>query len=121
MESVYDSSGAEQQIRVAGYPLHFVALVRACIHLYSEEVTMNWNNWVRQIHRWLSIAFTVAILVNFIAVAQKSYTVWVGLLALVPMALLLISGLYLFILPYATKWRSRRSPRAAETPPIVSG
>jgi hypothetical protein len=25
-----------------------------------------WNKWVRQIHRWLSIAFTVTVIANFI-------------------------------------------------------
>ena len=33
-------------------------------------------------------------------------SVWVGLLALLPLALLLFTGLYLFVLPYATRWRS---------------
>ena len=69
---------------------------------------MNWNKWVRQSHRCLSIAFTVAVIVNIVAVVQKKYTFWVGLLALVPLALLLFTGLYLFVLPYATKWRSGR-------------
>jgi hypothetical protein len=32
----------------------------------------------------------------------------VGLLALIPLALLLLTGLYLFVLPYTTKWRSGR-------------
>ena len=67
---------------------------------------MNWNKWVRQTHRWLSIAFTVAVIVNSVAVAQKKYTSRVGLLALLPLALLLFTGLYLFVLPYATKWGS---------------
>jgi heme A synthase len=69
---------------------------------------LNWNKWVRQTHRWLSIAFTVAVIVNIVAVGQKKYTVWVGLLALLPLALLLFTGLYLFVLPYATRWRSGR-------------
>jgi heme A synthase len=69
---------------------------------------LNWNKWVRQTHRWLSIAFTVAVIVNFVAVAQKKYTGWVGLLALLPLALLLLTGLYLFVLPYASKWESGR-------------
>ena len=69
---------------------------------------MNWNKWVRQTHRWLSIAFTVGVIVNFVAVAQKKYTVWVGLLALVPLILQLVTAWYLFVLPYATKWRSGR-------------
>jgi hypothetical protein len=58
---------------------------------------MNWNKWVRQTRRWLSIAFTVGVIVNTVAVVQKKYTVWVGLLALLP-----------FVLPYATKLRSGR-------------
>ncbi len=69
---------------------------------------MNWNKWVRQIHRWLSIAFTAAVSVNIVAVAQKKYSAWVGLLAVLPLALLLFTGLYLFVLPYATKWGSGR-------------
>jgi hypothetical protein len=69
---------------------------------------LNWNTWIRQTHRWVSIAFTVGVIVNFVAVVQKKYTVWVGLLALLPLALLLFTGLYLFVLPYATKWRSGR-------------
>jgi hypothetical protein len=67
---------------------------------------MNWNKWVRQTHRWLSIAFTVAVIVNGIAVAQKKYTASLGLLAVLPLALQFFTGLYLFVLPYAAKWRS---------------
>ena len=37
---------------------------------------------------------------------QGNYTSRVGLLAVFPLALLLLTGLYLFVLPYATKWRS---------------
>ena len=73
-----------------------------------EEVPLNWNKWVRETHRWLSIAFTVAVIVNIVAVLQKKYSVWVGLLALLPLASLLLTGLYLFVLPYATKWGSGR-------------
>jgi hypothetical protein len=67
---------------------------------------LNWNNWVRQIHRWLSIAFTVAVTVNIVALVREEQAVWVGLLALLPLALLLFTGLYLFVLPYAAKWRN---------------
>jgi L-asparagine transporter-like permease len=67
---------------------------------------LNWNKWVRQTHRWLCIAFTVAVIVNIVAVEQKKYTFWVGLLALLPLVLLMFTGLYMFVLPYATKWRS---------------
>ena len=69
---------------------------------------MNWNNWIRQIHRWLSIAFTLAVIVNTIALLQQAQAVWIGLLALFPLVLLMLSGVYLFALPYAGRWRSAR-------------
>ncbi len=69
---------------------------------------MNWNKWVRQLHRWASIAFTLAVIVNIVAVLERRYTSNVGLLAVFPLALQFLSGMYLFVLPYATKWRSRR-------------
>jgi len=67
---------------------------------------MNWNKWIRQTHRWLSIAFTLAVIVNIVAVVRGKYTPSVGLLAVFPLALQFFTGLYLFALPYATKWRS---------------
>jgi len=66
---------------------------------------MNWSKWVRQAHRWLSIAFTLAAIANIVALVQQKQAVWVGLLALFPLIVLLLTGLYLFALPYATKWR----------------
>jgi hypothetical protein len=69
---------------------------------------LNWNNSVRQLHRWLSIAFTAAVIVNIVAMVQEKSAVWVGLLALLPLALLLLTGLYLFVLRYAARWRSER-------------
>ena len=67
---------------------------------------MNWNHWIRQIHRWLSIAFTVV--VTFVALRQEKPPVGVNFLALPSLFLLLFTGLFLFVLPYATKWRSGR-------------
>ena len=69
---------------------------------------MNWNKWIRQTHRWASMAFTVAVIINIVVIAQKKYTNSVGLLAVAPLALQFFTGLYLFVLPYATKWRSAR-------------
>ena len=72
---------------------------------------MNWSKWVRQTHRWLSIAFTVGVIVNVVAVVHAEYTVWVGLLALLPLALLLFTGLYLFVLPYCRQVGQRATHR----------
>jgi len=68
---------------------------------------LNWNYWIRQIHRWLSIAFTVGLIVNTIAVRRGKYSAATGLLALIPLFALLFTGLYLFALPYVAKWQKR--------------
>jgi heme A synthase len=70
---------------------------------------MNWNRWVRQSHRWLSIMFTAIVAAIFISMAiGKEPASWVYFLPLLPLALLTLSGLYMFFLPYAAKWRSGR-------------
>jgi len=73
---------------------------------------VNWNVWIRQIHRWMSIVFTVTVIANFIALAQGGGMPppWVTYSPLLPLALLLFSGLYLFVLPYVTRrFRGRRA------------
>ena len=67
---------------------------------------MNWNQWIRQIHRWLSVVFTVTVIVCFVAIAQEDPAQWIFYTPLPPLFLLLFTGLYLFALPYVTKWRS---------------
>jgi hypothetical protein len=71
---------------------------------------MNWNTWIRQTHRWLSIVFTVTVIANFIAMAQGDGMPppWITYSPLPPLFLLLFSGLYMFVLPYAIKWRGTR-------------
>ncbi|MEQ1570519.1 MAG: hypothetical protein ABMA64_33110 [Myxococcota bacterium] len=63
----------------------------------------NWN--VRQLHRWLSVAFTLAVLANFGAMTLPTYPMWVGYAALLPLWLLLFTGLWLFVQPYVIRWR----------------
>lgn len=73
---------------------------------------MNWNKWIRQVHRWLSIAFTVTVIANFIALARgggKMPPPWVTYSPLLPLGLLLFTGLYMFVLPYVAKGRGGRS------------
>ena len=61
------------------------------------------NKWVRQIHRWLSITFTLFVIANFIVLGKDKIAFWVGVLTLVPLALLMFTGLYLFVLPYVAR------------------
>jgi heme A synthase len=65
------------------------------------------NKWIRQVHRWLSIAFTVAVIANVVVMVLEKQAVWVGLLALFPLILLMLTGLYMFALPYAAKLRAQ--------------
>jgi hypothetical protein len=70
---------------------------------------VNWSNWIRQIHRWLSIILLAAVAGIFIAQgAGEKPAQWVYLTPLLPLALLALTGLYMFVLPYAVKWRGSR-------------
>jgi hypothetical protein len=67
---------------------------------------MNWNKCIRQSHRWVAIAFTVTVIANFIALAQSSGAmppVWLTYSPPLPLALLLLPGPYMFVLPHVRK------------------
>ena len=69
---------------------------------------MNWNSWIRQVHRWVAIVFTMTVIANFVVMALRGGMAppWITYAPLLPLALLLFTGLYLFVLPYAARWRS---------------
>lgn len=70
---------------------------------------MNWNKLIRQSHRWLSIVFTATVIANFVALAQAGGAMpppWITYSPLPPLALMLLTGLCLFALPYIAKRRS---------------
>lgn len=68
---------------------------------------MTFSRWIRQLHRWLSMAFTFGVVAYIVVMQRVTPPAWVGLFALVPLVLLLLSGLFLFVLPY-----TRRGARA---------
>jgi uncharacterized membrane protein YvlD (DUF360 family) len=58
-------------------------------------------------HRWVSMIFTIISAAIFVALAAGVQPVqWVYYLPLLPLAALVLTGLYLFVQPY----RQRRSP-----------
>ena len=71
---------------------------------------MNWSYWIRQTHRWVSIVFTLTVIANFVALAQRAGMPppWVTYSPLLPLALLLLTGLYMFVLPYAVRRSARK-------------
>lgn len=68
---------------------------------------MNWNKRIRQTHRVLAIVFTVTVVATVVALAQEDPVVWVSYIPLLPLALLLVTGLTMFTVPYVAKWRAR--------------
>jgi membrane protein CcdC involved in cytochrome C biogenesis len=69
---------------------------------------MNWNLWIRQFHRWISILFTAIVVAIFAMLGAGQQPVeWVYYLPLPPLFLLMLTGLYMFFRPY---FRKRAQP-----------
>jgi uncharacterized membrane protein AbrB (regulator of aidB expression) len=82
---------------------------------------MSASHRIRQSHRWLSIAFTLGAIVNLVAQTQTAPPPWLGALAALPLLLLVVSGLYLFALPYFAKRGKRDADDAtAGSPRLVA-
>jgi len=64
---------------------------------------MNWNGFIRQFHRWTSMVFTATVIANFAVMAWGQPPAWVVYSPLLPLFLLLLTGLYLFVLPYVVR------------------
>jgi membrane protein CcdC involved in cytochrome C biogenesis len=61
------------------------------------------SSWVRQTHRWLSIIFTLTVIANFAVMVVRQPPSWVVYSPLPPLFLMLLTGLYMFVLPYVTR------------------
>ena len=72
------------------------------------------NLLIRKIHRWTSLVFTLAVVAIFAGMAVVELPEWFYLLPLPPLAVLLPTGIYLFVLPYL-----RRQPDAVR--PVQGG
>jgi hypothetical protein len=75
---------------------------------------MNWSKWIRQVHRWVAIAFALTVIGNFAAMTQGQPPAWVTYSPLLPLFVLLFTGLYMFVLPYATRWRTGTSQQGGD-------
>jgi hypothetical protein len=71
---------------------------------------MGWSKGIRQFHRWVSVVFTLTVAANFAAMAigEGQPPAAVTYSPLPFLFLLLLSGMYLFVLPYTAKARSER-------------
>ncbi|WP_372016445.1 hypothetical protein [Pseudoxanthomonas sp. 10H] len=75
---------------------------------------MNIARAIRQVHRWVSILFVLAVVANFVAMAFGPTPPWITYSPLPPLALLVPSGLYLFALPYRGRRVAESSAREGE-------
>lgn len=73
----------------------------------THPTPSRWSRWIRQSHRWIAVAFTLSVVATFIALAQPEPLVWVSYVPLLPLALLFLTGAYMFVLPYIVRWRAR--------------
>ena len=62
---------------------------------------------IRQFHRSVSMVFTLTVIANFVAMTRGTPPAWVTYSPLLPLAVLLLTGLYMFFLPYLAR---RRGP-----------
>ena len=70
------------------------------------------SSLARQTDRWVSIILTLTVIANFKSLSQSGGAMpppWITYAPLLPLALLMFSGLYLFALPYTARWRRSRS------------
>lgn len=64
------------------------------------------SQWPRQGHRWISMLFMLTVVANLIAMAFGTPPAWITFAPLLPLFILMITGAYLFVLPYIAKRRS---------------
>ncbi len=82
-----------------------------CAHLMQsapkQEVRV--STFIRQFHRWVSALFVLSVIVTAIALAQPEPIMWMSYVPLLPLALLALTGIYMFFQPYAEKWRRAKA------------
>ncbi len=64
---------------------------------------MIFSKWIRQSHRWLAMVFTATVIANFAVRAVGEPPAWITYSPLPPLFLMLLTGLYMFALPYVAK------------------
>lgn len=70
---------------------------------------MKSTHWIRQTHRWVSVIFIATVIAaTFAAASGQDAENFLYYLPLPPLFLQMITGIYLFVLPYAVRWRAAR-------------
>jgi hypothetical protein len=64
------------------------------------------SKWIRATHRWLGMSLIALTIINAITFAIGQPQAWLYYLPLLPLFLSMLSGLYMFVLPYVRKSKS---------------
>ena len=74
------------------------------------------NKWTRKFHRWIAvptiIIIPLAVISKFSGSGEEHLPFQVEQLQSILMLLLVISGSYLYLIPYFTKWVRNRSKKS---------
>jgi hypothetical protein len=72
----------------------------------SGKASSGVSGWIRQAHRWLSMIFTLTVVANFAVMAFGTPPAWIVYSPLPFLFLMLLTGLYMFVLPYTARGRA---------------
>jgi hypothetical protein len=64
------------------------------------------SQMIRATHRWLGVTLIALTLINIVAFAIGQAIPWLYYLPLAPLFLLMLTGLYMFVLPYVRRGRA---------------
>ncbi len=80
---------------------------------------MSARTGLRQFHRWVSMAFTLTVIANFVAMTRGTPPAWITYAPLLPLVLLMITGLVMFVLPYLDRRGARRAGEGNRNAPVA--
>jgi hypothetical protein len=64
------------------------------------------SKFIRQFHRWTSAVFVLSVIATTIVLTQPNPMIWFSYVPLAPLAVLALTGIYMFVLPYLPKRRA---------------
>ncbi len=70
---------------------------------------MSGNKRIRQFHRVVSMVFMATVIFTAVALTVDSSVVWVSYVPLLPLFVLMGTGVYMWFLPYTARRRARRA------------
>lgn len=81
------------------------------------------NKWTRKFHRWIAvptiIIIPIAVISKFSGSGTEHLPLQIEQLQSILMLLLVISGSYLYLIPYFTKWNRNRTKKSKTQPEAI--